>query len=374
MAGKQANGKADDGAGDNEVVLTPVGDGADPQARASEASGEDEVPESSDKDRGGEGTGEDRRAGTHEEDDLGGEGEGEGGEGGTRQRPRLSRSERNSLRRRSKERDRTEIRFLRTRNEQLERATMDMARRLDGLEKGQLDTKAGQIKGAIAKADATIIRATAAGDEASALEAASLKNNLTENLRLIEERRSTAKRTEPSGGGAEQPEGLPPAVVRNVQNWMERNEWFDPNLSDRDSRIARALDEELLAEGEFDPSSPEYYRELDARIAEERPHLAKGGRRGSREEDRGGREEREERGDRGGEREERGKQPAKGGGPRFRVGGQERTLKANEVLVTAERRRALEEMGAWEDPKLRNRYLASYAAWDKQQAAESNNR
>ncbi len=55
-------------------------------------------------------------------------------------------------------------------------------------------------------------------------------------------------------------------------------------------------------------------------------------------------------------------------GPAFRTGGRERPLKKNEVYISAERKEAMIEAGVWDDPVLRNKYLKSYADYDKQAA------
>jgi hypothetical protein len=62
-----------------------------------------------------------------------------------------------------------------------------------------------------------------------------------------------------------------PSVQRNASDWMNRNGWYDPNATDRDSRIAKKVDEVLSEEG-WDPKDPDYWDELDSRLQKSLPH------------------------------------------------------------------------------------------------------
>ena len=62
-----------------------------------------------------------------------------------------------------------------------------------------------------------------------------------------------------------------PRLQRLASNWMERNDWYDPNARDTDSKIAKQIDETLVSEG-WDPTSPDYWNELDNRLHKYLPH------------------------------------------------------------------------------------------------------
>lgn len=62
-----------------------------------------------------------------------------------------------------------------------------------------------------------------------------------------------------------------PRLKRFADNWMERNDWYDPNTRDTDSKIAKQIDEGLVAEG-WNPSSQDYWEELDNRLHKYLPH------------------------------------------------------------------------------------------------------
>lgn len=62
-----------------------------------------------------------------------------------------------------------------------------------------------------------------------------------------------------------------PRLQRLAANWMEKNDWYDPNGRDTDSKIAKQIDETLSAEG-WNPTDPDYWNELDNRLHKYLPH------------------------------------------------------------------------------------------------------
>jgi hypothetical protein len=62
-----------------------------------------------------------------------------------------------------------------------------------------------------------------------------------------------------------------PRLQRLASNWMEKNDWYDPNGRDTDSKIAKQIDETLVAEG-WNPTSQDYWDELDNRLHKYLPH------------------------------------------------------------------------------------------------------
>ena len=69
----------------------------------------------------------------------------------------------------------------------------------------------------------------------------------------------------------QQPNLPDPRLQRLAANWMERNPWYRPESSDMDSKIAKQIDEKLHDEG-WDPTSPDYWDELDNRLQRYLPH------------------------------------------------------------------------------------------------------
>ena len=62
-----------------------------------------------------------------------------------------------------------------------------------------------------------------------------------------------------------------PRLQRLASNWVEKNSWYDPNGRDTDSKIAKQIDESLVAEG-WNPNEPDYWEELDNRLHKYLPH------------------------------------------------------------------------------------------------------
>jgi hypothetical protein len=63
-----------------------------------------------------------------------------------------------------------------------------------------------------------------------------------------------------------------PAPQRDpkLERWLEKNSWFG---SDRlMTRAAQAIHEQLVLEEDYDPTSDDYYKEIDSRMRKEMPH------------------------------------------------------------------------------------------------------
>lgn len=71
--------------------------------------------------------------------------------------------------------------------------------------------------------------------------------------------------------GAQEP-SVDPKVVRRAKDWMDRNDWYDPEGNDEDSQIAKIIDKKLTDEG-LDPTSEDYWDEFDTRLQKRLPHL-----------------------------------------------------------------------------------------------------
>jgi len=133
-----------------------------------------------------------------------------------------------------------------------------------------------------------------------------------------------------------------PGVQRNAADWMKRNNWYDPHLKDADSKVAQSIDQVLTEEG-FDPTTQDYWEELDDRLQKYLPHRYKisysADTRNSR--------------------------------PRSVVGSSGResvsSPKQGEYRLTPERVSAIKEAGMWENKELRNKMAQRFAEYDKQQ-------
>ncbi len=129
-----------------------------------------------------------------------------------------------------------------------------------------------------------------------------------------------------------------PRLQKMASDWMERNPWFKPDGRDLDSKIAKQVDESLTAEG-WDPTSPEYWDELDNRLQKYVSHRYN---------------------------ENTDENPSRRSKPRGIVTGSGRESAAraggkNTFTLSPEQVRAMKDAGFWDDPEKRNKMIKRYA-------------
>jgi len=366
QAQQQANGQQADE--NQEEQFTAVGPGAK-DGVASEADREVEIDDKGDiRSKGGQQDdeegfvkGDDRRAG-HADDE-------ESDEDLTPE-VRAKRERRRAERKQRKEqyrRDQTELNFLRRRNEDLERRFSGVDQRVAATEQLTIDSRIAQVDDQIRLAEQIHGQAVEKGDGNSATEALRIRDDLVRGKAQLEEAKRRAAATA-TRRDAPRPD---PIIAERAREWITDNSWYDPQLRDPDSRIAKTIEEGLYQERRLDPRSDAYWEEYKKRLAKYLPHRFESGGSADRDDEDDGDfdDDSEDDRDREVDRRQAGKESKEQkrngkGGPAFRTGGRERTLKKGEVYVSAERRQAMEEMGVWEDPVLRNRYLRSFARYD----------
>ena len=126
-------------------------------------------------------------------------------------------------------------------------------------------------------------------------------------------------------------------VQQNATKWLKKNSWYDPQARDTDSRIAKVIDQELVADG-WDPADPEYWEELDSRLSSRLPHryTAKGG-------------------------SNKRANPT----PSSRVANTT-SAKPGTITLSRDRVQAIKDAGAWDDVEKRNKMIRAYAQYDRQ--------
>jgi len=131
-----------------------------------------------------------------------------------------------------------------------------------------------------------------------------------------------------------------PMVQKLASDWMARNSWYDPHGRNEESEFAMIIDKKLTAEG-FDPSSPDYWEELDDRLEKFIPQKSNRGYNDSNRKER----------------------------PRSVVtsSGRESTgsTRGNEFRLSPDRVAAMKEAGMWDNPELKQKAIRKYAEWDK---------
>lgn len=320
---------------EEEEDFVMVGDGVeDEQAVSQQVAPDDDQLDDEDEDE------------RHADDDRR-VGAGEAVDDEVREARRTERKTRRQRQKEARDRDQRELRFLRQRNEQVERQLGELSQRVSGQEKATIDGRIRQLDSAIASAEDVYAKAIDAGEGKDAAEAQRIRDQLRDQRSYLQQYK------EQGFEAPAQEAGPDPALVENVKEWHSHNEWFDFGRRDEDSAIAGAIDDRMAAEG-WDPTTSEYYDELDRRLSARLPHLYKGNA-GNNADDADE-----------GKVNNRGSAKKSGGGPKFRVGGRERALRSNEVHISRERREAMEQAGVWEDPVLRKKYLKRYADWDRE--------
>jgi hypothetical protein len=136
------------------------------------------------------------------------------------------------------------------------------------------------------------------------------------------------------------PQPLDPRLKMYAESWLERNPWYDPDGKDMDSRIALTIDQELYREG-WNPTTEQYWEELDARLKKYLPHRYNSGYNKSQ------------------------------GKPRVPVAGSGKetsTASLGSYKLSPERVKAIKDAGKWDDPKERMAMIKAYQQYDKEHA------
>jgi hypothetical protein len=172
---------------------------------------------------------------------------------------------------RAEERDRQEAQRL---AEQLYHENQRLQERIKGLDTGYLSEYGTRLEAQSIAAKDAFKKAYESGDADAIAVAQEQMSKIAidqERFRIAKQRATTqapvqAERQEASVQQQRQPEVR---VDPKAQTWAERNEWFgsDKMLT----AAAMALHSTLVEDEGFDPSSDEYYSEIDRRIRREFP-------------------------------------------------------------------------------------------------------
>ena len=266
-----------------------------------------------------------------------------------RQRRRQERQERKERRQESISRDKLELDFLRKRNDELERRISMQEQRTFSLDINNIDAQIQKAQQEIEMAERVIAKAVAAGngdDVTQALryrdQAAAAINQLTAQKAQATQRQVTQPR---------QNDGLDDITIAYAKQFIEENDWYDPQCRDEESAIVLAIDQSLVKEG-YRSDTEEYWDELRKRAARRLPE------RFDAESDREAKEQPTQRKPRGG--------PAVGSGKEHAPASTRR-----EIYISPERKQALIDAGVWDDPILRSKYVKRYAEYDRLQKGQA---
>jgi hypothetical protein len=232
--------------------------------------------------------------------------------------------------------------------QQLARENEEFKRRLSQLERNtkaehvvRIDKNLDDAQTRFEYAKMKIAEATQNQDGNAMVEAQLLLQNASDEVRQLKQMRTEADRELQR---PQQNQAADPAIARRANEWVRRNSWYDSDLRDPDSKVAKKVDELMMAQG-WNPKDPDYWDELDSRLQKELPH---------RYNDRNDTETRNVR------------------RPRNVVGSAGREASAayggsnrSQFVLSPERVRAMKEAGAWDNPERKAKMVKQFMAYDR---------
>jgi len=161
-----------------------------------------------------------------------------------------------------------------------------MKSRLSQLDQGYMTEYEGRVSTQEAQAKRALAEAFEAGDYEKVAEAQAAISRIEiekERLRLRKiqnenQARQAQEAQEQQQRVQQQPQRRQqPPEDPKLQSWLSKNKWFGTDRTM--TSVARALHEELVLEHGFDPTSDDYYAEIDRRMRRELPHKFQADRR-----------------------------------------------------------------------------------------------
>jgi len=230
----------------------------------------------------------------------------------------------------------------------LQRENEEFKRRLSQLERNtkaehvvRIDKNIEDAQTRFEYAKMKIAEATQNQDGQGMVDAQLLLQNASDEVRELKQMRNQADQElkRPQQNNAQDP-----AIARRANEWVRRNSWYDSSLRDPDSKVAKKMDELMVAQG-WNPTDPDYWDELDSRLQKELPH---------RYNDRNDDEKRNVR------------------RPRNVVGSAGREASASyggsnrsQFVLSPERVKAMKDAGAWDNPERKAKMIKQFMAYDR---------
>jgi hypothetical protein len=231
--------------------------------------------------------------------------------------------------------------------QQLQRENEEFKRRLSNVER---ETKQSQISRIDKNIEDSQVRleyakmklkeAAENSDGDAMVEAQTLWREAEGQLAQLQNIKDRASQEINDGGYQDAPD---PNIQRKAAEWMRKNNWYNPDGNDSDSRVAKKVDELLVTEG-WNPTDPDYWDELDSRLQKSLPHRYNG----TSNENSVVRRPRNVVGSSGREAS-----AAYGGNNR------------SSFVLSPERVKAMKEIGAWDNPERKRKMIAEFVRYDR---------
>jgi hypothetical protein len=245
-----------------------------------------------------------------------------------RERRRLEKKERKERRDKAIDRDKIELNFLRSRNDELERRVDAVETHTKKASISDTDRMISEAAHDVETAEQIIAKAVAMGNGEDVTKAMRYRDQAIAKVQQLSQWKQHQTQQAPVQ------QKVDSEVAHYAKEFMEEHNWYDPSGKDEDSAIVLAIDNKLAQEG-FDPRTEDYWDELHDRIKRRLPEKFKAARKPT-----GG--------------------PAVGSGREHAP-----TSTRKEIYISPERKSALQEAGVWDDPVLRQRYIKKYAEYDR---------
>lgn len=232
----------------------------------------------------------------------------------------------------------------------LQRENEEFKRRLGQLERNtksehlvRLDKGIEDAQTRLEYAKMKLSEATQNGDGEAMVDAQTMWQSAQEEARNLQALRNRADQElrQPQQDTGDLPD---PRVQKLAAQWMRRNNWYNPQATDPDSRIAKKIDEVMSTQG-WNPTDPDYWDELDSRLQRELPH------RYNETNDNENRDVRRPRNVVG----------SAGREASAAYGGSNRT----QFVLSPDRVKAMKDVGAWDNPERKARMVKQFIEFDR---------
>ena len=249
------------------------------------------------------------------------------------------RSKKDLIRKTNEEKD-ARLQQLQRENEEFKRRLSNVERETKNSQIARIDKHLEDQKVRLEYAKMKLSEAVQAGDGDAMVQAQTMWNEAQAAVGEFARAKQTAERE--AQGRSDVPV-VDPTVQRNAADWMRRNSWYRPDTSDRDSQIAKKVDELLVTEG-MNPSDPDYWDELDNRLQKALPHRYNDNTDSN-----------------SAVRKPRNVVGSSGREASAAFGGNNRT----QFVLSPERVKAMKEVGAWDNPTRKKAMIENFIKYDR---------
>lgn len=264
------------------------------------------------------------------------------------------RAEQKRIRDLAKQRDQQTIQLLTRQTEELTRRLSFVEGRAAQVDLATLDERIAAAKTQFQNATAHISDSLKKNDHDRYIRALDARDQARDVHReLVGVKRQELFRREQQANGANEEQAPPnPVVASRVGDFQRRFAWWGgPQATDPDSNVVNTLDNGVARSG-LDPTTDAYWNELERQMKQYLPHRFKAGANGAGN----------------------GAAPRSGNGTVARTprspplagnGSEAAGARPGYVKITPQRKAAMIEAGAWDDPAKRKSLLKKYADYDK---------